>query len=467
MIFSWLKNQRRNRLLAEPISSAWHDYLTRNVRHFGRLDSTKRSLVRQVVQVLVAEKNWVGGAGLDVTEEMKVTVAGQAAVLGLGMEEPYYFDAVQTIILYRGPYEHPPLVQSHHWIVGEGIPVYGEAWHRGPIVLSWRNVLASGRNESDGRNVVFHEFAHYVDGLDGEVDGTPPLIGRQRQQIWYRVTEAGYLRLVGQARRDEVTLLDHYGATNRAEFFAVATECFFEQPHAMQRQHEELYGVLRDFYRQDLVRWLPDAQIADEQARIARPAPKTAEVQRHRQQRLAVLRSSDPAALFTLAVEYFNEGRYALAAGAATRVIELDPEDGEACEHRAMARMKLGHYAAALADCNAVLQRDPDDRGAYRARGAAYVGLGQYELAKKDLDRVLAENKDDAAARYYRGRAWMGLGRPRRAVADYARSLGIRPLVAEVYYHSGLANQALGDSDEAEADLAKALQLDPLVDQRR
>ena len=254
-------------------------------------------------------------------------------------------------------------------------------------------MLAGGRNRSDGRNVVFHEFAHYVDGLDGDMEGTPPLVGRQRRETWYRVTEAEYLRLVGQARRDEVTLLDHYGATSRSEFFAVATECFFERPGAMQRQHGELYGLLRDFYRQDPARWL----LRREGCRPRRAGPPGPRGWRRRssgtgKQRLAVLGSGDPAALFTLAVEYFIERRYALAAGAATRVIELAPDDGEAYQYRATARVKLGRYAQALADADEALRRDPGDVDAFRARAAAHMGLGRYALAKQDLDRVLEEN---------------------------------------------------------------------------
>ncbi len=110
-------------------------------------------------------------------------------------------------------------------------------------------------------NVVLHEFAHYLDGLDGSFDGTPPL-DRPLEKTWYRVTEAEYLRLVGSARRGEATLLNHYGATSRAEFFAIATECFFEQPRAMRERHPELYGVLREFYRQDPAQWLTDAKVS-------------------------------------------------------------------------------------------------------------------------------------------------------------------------------------------------------------
>jgi Mlc titration factor MtfA (ptsG expression regulator)/Tfp pilus assembly protein PilF len=465
MVFSWFTKQRRNRLLAEPVPPAWQEYLTKNVRHYEHLTAQEQLRVCQIAQILFAEKDWVGGAGFEVTVEIKVTVAGQAAVLALGLEEPYYFDAAQTIIVYPGPYRHPAMFRNRNGIVRDGTPVSGESWYRGPIVLSWSEVLAGGRNQNDGHNVVFHEFAHYVDALDGEVDGTPPLVGREQQRTWFRVTEAEYLRLVGKARRDEVSLLDHYGATNRAEFFAVATECFFELPSALLRQHRDLYHVLSSFYRQDPSRWLPDATVAVAEERAARPDSRAAKLRKHRQHRLAVLRSDNLEALFTLAIAYFNEERYGLAAGAATRVIRLDPDDGEAYQHRAMSRVNLRHYAAALADAEEALDCDPEDDDSYLARGAAYVGLGEFAKAKTDLDRVI-KNRDDAETRYYRGRAWMGLGDPRRAAEDFARSLAASPFAAEVYYHSGLAQQALGNTDDAKAYLAKAFQLDPRVDRR-
>lgn len=259
MFFSWLTNQRRKTLLAEAFPRAWRAWLRRNVRHYNGMGRQKRARMHQTVQVFVAEKTWVGGSGFSVSDEMKVTIAGQAAVLALGMEEPYYFDGVQSIILYEGPYERPVGFLGQSGVLAENVPVSGEAWRRGPIVMSWREVISGGRDASGGSNVVFHEFAHYIDGLDGEFDGSPPVIGREQHQRWCRVTETEYVCLVGQARRNEVSLLDHYGASNRAEFFAVATECFFERPHAMQARHGELYGVLRDFYRQDPAQWLPDA----------------------------------------------------------------------------------------------------------------------------------------------------------------------------------------------------------------
>jgi len=467
MIFSWLKDHRRKTLAAEPFPRDWQDWLSRNVRHYPHLEPPKQARVRQVTRVFVAEKNWVGGGEFSVTDEMKVTVAGQAALMTLGLDEPYYFDRVQSIILYKGSYVHP-LFSERFGMLRERVPIAGEAWYRGPIVLSWREVLAGGRDASGGKNVVFHEFAHYLDGLDGHVDGSPPLGARQQRQTWYRVTEAEYFRLVGQARRNEVSLLDHYGAKNRAEFFAVATECFFERPQAMRTQHAELYGVLRDFYRQDPAQWAPDATACPEPSGLFRAAAwrdnrGDLAAKRARKSRLAMLRSRNPNTWFRLSVTYLNEGRFGLAARAATRAIELDPTDAEAYYHRALARMEQGRYAEAVADCNEAVRLDPEDPTAYQTRGAAYVGLGRFTRAMEDLDRVFAENEGGAEAHYLRGRVWAGLGNLRRAIADFSHSLSIRPLAAEVHYHLGLAYQRTGDEDAANRELAKAFQLDPHV----
>jgi MtfA peptidase len=464
MIFSWLKNKRRAELVAKPLPGHWRESLRENVRHYRYLRST--GALEQMVQVIVAEKEWASGPKFEVTEEMKVTVAGQAAVLALGLEEPYYFDGVETIILHPRTFLYRDRPRAGDWFFREDIPLSGQAWHRGPIILSWQDVLECGRNASGGHNVVVHEFAHFLDDLDGEVDGDPPLAGRERQKNWHRVTETEYRRLLGQARRNEATLLDHYGASSRAEFFAVASECFFEQPRALRRRNDELYGVLKDFYRQDPAQWLPDAAIWPDDGMAKTSAKRRRFARRSRDERLARLRSQNADILYTMAVEYFEAGRYRLAAAVASKAIERKPDDVEAYQLRASARLKLRRYVAALVDCEKALQYDPDDGTAYRVRGAACLGLGEYDEAKQDLDLALKENRNDAEALYLRGRAWMALGDPSRAVSDFEESLTIRPLVAEVYYHSGLANRALGDLEEAEADLAKAFDLDPLVDRR-
>ncbi len=454
MAFLSFKARRRKELLAEPFPAAWREYLVNNLRHYAHIEAPKQAMVQAVARVLAAEKDWVGAAGLTVTDEMKVTVAAQASLLVLGFDEPYYFDRLQSVILYPRPFVYPRRLQGYLNTPGRAVRA-GEAWYHSPIVLSWRDVLQAGRNASNGSNLVLHKFAHYLDGLDGDFDGTPPLAGREQEKTWYRVTEAEFLRLVGAAKRREVTLLDHYGATNRAEFFAVATECFFERPHAMQERHEALYSVLRDFYRQDPARWLPDALVADSQ--------EDQSAEENERAAADALRSEDVDAVFTFAVTCMNDGRYDLAEKAASRAIELDPADGEVYQQRAEARIKLGKYLEALEDSNQALRLDDSDIDARRARGAAYVGLGEYELAKADLDTVLRKNKNDAEACRLRGSALLGLGQFRRALSDFSKSIAQRPLLAEAYFERALAYRALGRSEDADADLEKALQLDPQV----
>ena len=215
------------------------------------------------------------------------------------------------------------------------------------------------RNAGNGMNVVLHEFAHYLDGLDGEVDGTPPLEG-ELEKTWYRVTEAEYLRLVGSARRGEVTLLSHYGAKNRAEFFATATECFFEQPRAMQRRHAELYKVLQDFYRQDPAQWLPDADVSASSVRCG-PA-SGAEMDPEQWQ------SASVDELFTIARCLFERGP---VRPGRTGGLQSDPTRSirrRIISTASLGRVHLGMFADALKDCNKALSFDPDDLEAYSTR---------------------------------------------------------------------------------------------------
>jgi hypothetical protein len=248
-VFTWFKHRRRRQLLAEPFPETWLRHLRSNVPQYSLLTEQEQAKLRDRVRVFVAEKTWVGCGGLSVDDEMKVTIAAQACLLVLGIDYEYHYDRIQSVLIYPDAYLHPAgmdgrLVHGEH-------PVYGEAWHRGPIVLSWKNTKALGEK---GGNLVFHEFAHHLDDLDGYMDGTPPLEHDQERR-WERVVEKEYERLVRASEQGRATLLNQYGATSRAEFFAVATECLFERPIALKRRHPELYEVLRDFYRQDPASW--------------------------------------------------------------------------------------------------------------------------------------------------------------------------------------------------------------------
>ena len=252
MLFDWLTNRRRRKLTSRPFPSAWGAVLQRDLHHYARLTATEQARVRDYVRVFVAEKNWEGCGGLRLTDEMKVVIAGLVAVLVLGFP-PVYFDAVISLLVYPAGYVAPESSVKHGGVIVEGNSTrLGEAWYRGPVILSWSDVSQCGRGESGGRNVVAHEFAHQLDMLNGrQTDGVPPLDSKEQLRRWNDVMAREYEQLVRAYQFNEPTVLDYYGATSRVEFFAVATESFFEAPGALQTYNPELYGVLREFYRQD------------------------------------------------------------------------------------------------------------------------------------------------------------------------------------------------------------------------
>ena len=222
-----------------------------NVWQYAFLSPADQARLRDDLRVLVAEKNWEGGRGFAVTDEVKVTVAAQAALLLLGLEHNYFAD-VETVIVYPASYVATERTWGPGGVLTETpTPRLGETSHRGPVIVSWADALAAGRGDSRGRSVVLHEFAHRLDLRNGAVDGVPPLGDARQYEEWSRVMSFEYLSLLADAQEGRPTLLDGYGATNAGEFFAVATECFFETPHPLQQMHPRLYGVLRDFYRQD------------------------------------------------------------------------------------------------------------------------------------------------------------------------------------------------------------------------
>lgn len=257
MILEWLFGRRR-KLLATPFPTQWNGYLQENVRHFAWLPADKQQLLRRTTQVIVGERTWVGVSGLEVTDEIKLTIAAQAALLLLG-NEGYYFDKVSSILVHPRSFQNRTTNADLHKRFDRVLPVVGEAHQFGTIVLTWPEVLAGGRRETQGTNLVLHELAHHLDSLDGEMAGMPPLPNRQAIARWKEVIDAEYKQLVDDVRLGRPGVLDDYGVSNKAEFFAVATECFYELPRAMQDELPRLYELLRDFYRIDPSQWWPDA----------------------------------------------------------------------------------------------------------------------------------------------------------------------------------------------------------------
>ncbi len=254
MVFDWLRRRRRERILAEPFPDAWVEVLASDVACYRDLSTEERDLLHQLVQVFIAEKHWEGLGGLSMSEPIQVTIAGQACLLILGLSHDLY-RRVESIVVYPSTVVAP----SQPTRFGEvstapadaPVPILGQAFSRGPVILAWDAVRRGGADARDGHNVVFHEFAHKLDMLSGGADGVPPLADDATYARWVEVFERAWHRLHAQQARGRRTFLDAYAGKNPAEFFAVATEQFFEQGRTMRRKEPEMYEVLRDFYRQD------------------------------------------------------------------------------------------------------------------------------------------------------------------------------------------------------------------------
>jgi MtfA peptidase len=259
MIFNWLKQRRRARILATPFPKLWDEIIRDNVRHACLLTSDQKQKLRRLVRIFVAEKKWEGCGGLTLTDEMKVTIATQACLLVVGMNEDWLFEHVLSILVYATGYVAPESHAGTGFVIDAGQPRLGEAWWRGPVILSWADALAGGRWESPGRNLVLHEFAHQLDMMNGRIcDGAPPLGTREQHERWVSVLGPIFDQLVKDCRNGRRGLIDCYGAKNPAEFFAVMTEAFFENPEVLRNHHEEAYGVLCDFYGLDPAEWNAD-----------------------------------------------------------------------------------------------------------------------------------------------------------------------------------------------------------------
>lgn len=249
-MFRWWTRRRRRRLLRQPFPAPWREILQR-VRLYRELNAEERRRIERDLRILVHEKHWEGCGGLRITDEVRLVIAAQAALLLLGLEHDYY-RGVQSILVYPGTFLVPGSRQAGTSLVHEAAqPTLGLAAMQGPVVLAWDSVLQGNDNPEDGRNVVLHEFAHKLDMLDRFADGAPPLNNRDQYRSWTRIMSREFARLGHSAARGRRTLLDQYGATSPAEFFAVATELFFEKPLQMRERHAELYGLLGDYYRQD------------------------------------------------------------------------------------------------------------------------------------------------------------------------------------------------------------------------
>ncbi|MCH7816218.1 MAG: zinc-dependent peptidase [Proteobacteria bacterium] len=247
---------RLNRIHRKKFADSWLEIIQRRLPFYAKLPTNLQLQLQNFIKVFLNDKKFVGCAGLEIDDEIRVTVAAQACLLLLNRRSNQY-GKLQSILVYPSTFVATRQVRDDLGLVStKHTAMLGESWSQGKVVLAWDNVESGVCNLYDGQNVVLHEFAHQLDSESGATNGAPLLRTRGAYKSWAQVFSQEFEELQQQVSRGQPSLIDHYGATNPAEFFAVATETFFECPQQMRRNHSELYQELASFYRVDPSSWL-------------------------------------------------------------------------------------------------------------------------------------------------------------------------------------------------------------------
>jgi Mlc titration factor MtfA (ptsG expression regulator) len=254
-VIRFLRDRKRRHLRRAPVPEGWEALLDRRFVAFRRLGAADRAELLGHTRVILEEKRFEGCGGQELTDEVRVLIAAQASLLLLHRDTDYY-PGLFSILVYPDAYMVPVQHETDGGLViEETLDHVGESWDTGSVILSWRDVVRGAAGRDEGCNVVLHEFAHQIDGENGDTDGVPAIDDGELRERWQRVFEREYERLCAQADRGRRTFIDEYGASHPSEFFAVATEHFFMEPLEFSRRHPDLYRVLSAFYRQDPRGW--------------------------------------------------------------------------------------------------------------------------------------------------------------------------------------------------------------------
>ncbi len=254
----WWVAYRQRRVMTHPFPARWRKVLQRRVPMVRRMPADLQLQLKKRIQVFIAEKTFIGCAGLQVTEEMRVVIAAQACLLVLN-RSMQHFAHVRQILVYPGSFIIERTVTDSNGLQqAQRQALSGESWEQGQVILSWQDSLEGAAIDDDGRNVVLHEFAHQLDQENGAAQGAPPPAAGDKHydaRRWKQVFSQAYAQLQNEVQRGEQGLLNHYGAQSPAEFFAVATEVFFEQAAELAEHDSALYQELRGYYKVDPASW--------------------------------------------------------------------------------------------------------------------------------------------------------------------------------------------------------------------
>lgn len=252
-LYIFLVTDGRYRLYKfRPFPKRYEEILKREFPFYEKIPQKLKRNLKACILTFIKEKEFVG-VGIEIDEEKKVIVAANACMLTIGLDRCEY-KHVKTIFLYPDTIVKSAKIQNG-WLVTEKEEVIlGEAWQGGEVVLSWRDLVEGNKIPNDGKNVGFHEFAHQLDMEDGIPDGTPPLPLKLYPK-WSRVMKKEYEKIKRLYERGKRAVLDRYAITSPAEFFAVATELFFEKPKKLKAKEPELYELLKEYYKIDPASW--------------------------------------------------------------------------------------------------------------------------------------------------------------------------------------------------------------------
>jgi len=257
--FKIVSATKRRALLHGTFTEEQIAILDKRFPRYSSLPDEIKAKLQGYANLLMHDKYFEACGDLrEVTDEMKLVISVQAALLLVGLKKHHFYSRLKSILVYPGAFRDQGRRQFGIHDEERGT-VLGESWETGSVILSWESVVAGARNSDDGMNVTIHEFAHQLDQADGAADGVPLLGNRDTYRQWSEVFQRDYEELVEEVnrRRGPEPFLDPYGATNPAEFFAVASETFFEEPQDLMEEHRELYDQLKSYYGLDPVSW-PD-----------------------------------------------------------------------------------------------------------------------------------------------------------------------------------------------------------------
>ncbi|MBT8149758.1 MAG: zinc-dependent peptidase [Gammaproteobacteria bacterium] len=251
---AWWKARKRKALYRKPFPEQWQHILQQHFALYRYLPENLRQALHARINYFIASKKFVARGDMLIDDEVRVNIAGQACLLVLA-EEGEIYPGFRTIMVYPDTFYSDTNQQDGAVVSHQRRHRAGESWHRGPVILSWGDVLRGGANEDDGFNVVMHEFAHKLDEQNMAVNGQPLLREHSHYGEWVRILNSEYAAFLRRVERRKNKVMDAYGAESPPEFFAVATESFFEKSIAMRDRLPVLYAQLQRFYQLDPASW--------------------------------------------------------------------------------------------------------------------------------------------------------------------------------------------------------------------